>query len=304
MKVVYLSLKEKLLSIYDKQYKKLMVFSFLLLFVCIIYLGVSYARTGELFERGVSLKGGITMTVPVDHVVDIHQLGSSLDLRFPEADISVREITEAGRSIALIVEAADVTAEELESALPELGVPLESGKYSVESMGSSLGQRFFGQTVKALVYAFIFMAIVVFLTFRSFLPSSFVILAAVSDIISTVAVLNFLDVKLSVAGIAALLMLIGYSVDTDILLTTKVLKRKGEGGTIFDRTVGALKTGLTMTGTALVASIIGLIFTQSDIIKQIMLIVTIGLVFDIIYTWFQNAGILRLYLEKKQHGQN
>jgi preprotein translocase subunit SecF len=297
-----LSFKETLLSIYDKQYKKLMAASFLILLASAVFLGVSYARTGEFFEKGVSLKGGITMTVPISHVVDIHQLGNALSARFPRADIGVREITEAGAPVALIVEAADVSEEELQSALPEFGVPLEEGKYSIESMGSSLGQRFFGQTVKALIYAFIFMAIVVFLTFRSLIPSSFVILAAVSDIISTLAVINLLDIKLSTAGIAALLMLIGYSVDTDILLTTKVLKRRGEGGSVFSRTVGAMRTGLTMTFTALVASIIGLIFTQSDVIKQIMLITTIGLCFDLIYTWFQNAGILRWYMERK-YGQ-
>ena len=297
-----MSLKETLLRIYDTQYKKLMVFSFLLLFVCIASLSVSYARTGELFQKGVSLKGGITMTVPVDQQVDIHQLERALTSKFPNADIGVREITEAGVATALIIEASDVTNAELETALPELGVKLEQGKYSVESMGSSLGQRFFSQTIRALIYAFVFMAIVVFLTFRSIVPSSFVILAAVSDLISTLAVVNLLGIKLSTAGIAALLMLIGYSVDTDILLTTKVLKRKGEGGTIFQRTVGALRTGLTMTATALVASIIGMFFTQSDTIRQIMMITTIGLLFDVIYTWFQNAGILRWYLEKKEHG--
>lgn len=291
--------KDFLLKAYDVHYKKFMVFSFLLLFACIVSLGVSYARTGEIFQKGVSLKGGITMTIPVDQHVDIHSIESALSSRYPSADIGVREITEAGVSTAIIVEASDVSVEELQSALPELGIALQEGKYSVESMGSSLGQRFFSQTIKSLIYAFIFMAIVVFLTFRSVIPSSFVILAAVSDIVSTLAVINLIGMKMSTAGIAALLMLIGYSVDTDILLTTKVLKRKGEGGTVFQRTASALRTGLTMTTTALVASIIGLIFTQSDIIRQIMTITTIGLVFDIIYTWFQNAGILRWYMERK-----
>jgi preprotein translocase subunit SecF len=301
--VVYLSLKETLLNIYDKQYKKLMIFSFIVLFVCIGILGVQYVRTGEFFQKGVSLKGGITMTIPVSHDFDTNALEQSLGQKYPKGDISVREITEAGKTVALIVEAADVTGEELESALPELGVALEKGKYSVESMGSSLGQRFYSQTIKAIIFAFISMSIVVFITFRSIVPSSFVVLAALSDIISTLAVLSLLEIKLSTAGIAALLMLIGYSVDTDILLTTRVLKRKSEGGTIFSRTVAALKTGLTMTTTALVASILGLIFTQSDMVRQIMIIVTIGLLFDMIYTWFQNAGILRMYMEKK-HGSS
>jgi len=294
-----MGIKDALLNIYDVHYRKLMIFSFLLLFACIVLLGVTYARTGELFQKGVSLKGGITMTIPVGNEVDIHALENSLSSKYPSADIGVREITEAGAATAIIVEASDVSVEDLQSALPELGIVLEQGKYSVESMGSSLGQRFFSQTVKSLIYAFIFMAIVVFLTFRSIVPSSFVILAAVSDIISTLAVINLLGMKMSTAGIAALLMLIGYSVDTDILLTTKVLKRKGEGGTVFQRTVGALRTGLTMTTTALVASIIGMIFTQSDTIRQIMIITTIGLLFDMIYTWFQNAGILRWYMERK-----
>ncbi len=296
--------KQFLLTAYDVHYKKLMFLSFILLLVCIGILTVSYIRTGEFFEKGVSLKGGITLTIPVDHAVDIHVLERSLSAKFPSADIGVREITEAGITTAIIVEAADITSEELQAALPELGIKLEAGKYSIESMGGSLGERFFSQTIKALIYAFIFMAVVVFLTFRSIIPSSFVILAAVSDIISTLAVVNLIGMKMSTAGIAALLMLIGYSVDTDILLTTKVLKRKGEGGSIFQRTVGAMGTGITMTATALTASIIGLIFTQSDVVHQIMLITTIGLLFDLVYTWFQNAGILRLYLERKEHEQS
>ncbi|MEM3154435.1 MAG: protein translocase subunit SecF [Candidatus Woesearchaeota archaeon] len=298
-----MSLRELLLNIYDKQYKKLMMFSFLLLLACIVSLGVGYSRTGEFFQKGVSLKGGITMTVPVGASFDIHRLERDLSGRFPNADIGVREITEGGVSTAIIVEASDVSPEELEAALPVFGVQLNPGAYSIESMGSSLGQRFFSQTVRALIYAFIFMAIVVFLTFRSVIPSSFVILAAVSDIISTLAVVNLLGIKMGTAGIAALLMLIGYSVDTDILLTTKVLKRKGEGGTVFQRTVGAFRTGVTMTATALTAALIGLFFTQSDTIRQIMLITTIGLLFDMVYTWFQNAGILRWYMERK-HGQS
>lgn len=296
-----MSIKNTILNFYDHQYKKLMIFSFIILLACIITLFAVKATTGEYFQKGVSLKGGITMTVPLEQAVSINELENALSSRYPKADISVREITEGGRAVALIIEAADVTAEELETTLPELGIQLKTGEYSIESMGSSLGKRFFSQIIKALIIAFIAMAIVVFLTFRSAVPSFFVILTAASDIISTLAVAGILGIKMSTAGVAALLMLIGYSVDTDILLTTKVLKRKSEGGTIFERIKGALRTGLTMTATAMVAAIIGLFFTQSETIKQIMLITVIGLAFDLIYTWFQNAGILRWYLERK-HG--
>jgi preprotein translocase subunit SecF len=77
------------------------------------------------------------------------------------------------------------------------------------------------------------MGLVVFFYFRSIAPSLAVILEAFSDIIVTLAIFNLTGIKLSTAGIAAFLMLIGYSVDTDILLSTRVLKRKD--GTVMER---------------------------------------------------------------------
>jgi len=287
-----------LATLYDKHYKKLMVLSFVLLFLSIVVLGVTYTKTGEFFKKGVSLKGGITVTIPTTDV-NVGQLEAGLVAALPNSDIVVREITEAGIRKALIVEAADTTRELLEEAIKSQGVELIQGDYSVESMGGALGESFFKQTTKALIFAFIAMAIVVFITFRALVPSFFVILAALSDIITTLAVVNITGMRLGTAGIAAFLMLIGYSVDTDILLTTKVLKRRKEGGTLYQRTVKAMKTGLIMSLTSLMAALAAAIFTQSDTIKQIMIIIAIGLFFDMLYTWIQNAGILRVWMEKK-----
>ena len=288
-----------MLSFYDKKYKALLFFSVTILIIAIIILSVNYAKTGDLFQKGVTLKGGLTITIPVEKSYNMQEIEQKLSSKFPKADISVREITEAGSPKAIIIEAADVKSEELIKELPQTGLQVKEGDYSVESMGSSLGARFFQQTIKALIFAFIAMAIVVLFTFRAIVPSMFVILAAFSDITCTLAVTVLLGMKLSTAGIAAFLMLIGYSVDTDILLTTKVLKRKREGGTIFERTIGAMKTGVLMSLTSLVAAFAGYVLSQSDVIKQIMIIITIGLLIDMIMTWFQNASILRWWMEKK-----
>jgi len=107
-----------------------------------------------------------------------------------------------------------------------------------------------------------------------------------------------MGIKLGTAGIVAFLLLIGYSVDTDILLTVRVLKRKE--GHYMDRIFSSIKTGLTMNLTTLAAVIVALIISQSEIITQIMTILLIGLIVDSINTWIQNVGILRLYMEHKE----
>ena len=64
------------------------------------------------------------------------------------------------------------------------------------------------------------------------------------------------------------------------------------------RVYGAMRTGLTMSATTISAILVALIFVESDIVKQIMLVLFIGLLVDLVMTWIQNVGILRLYLKK------
>ena len=143
-----------------------------------------------------------------------------------------------------------------------------------------------------------FMSIVVFFYFRLPIPSLAVILAGFSDLIGTLAIMNLTGIKLSTAGVAALLMLIGYSVDSDILLSARVLKRKE--GTVLDRVYSSVKTGLTMQATAIIALAVMWIVTPAELLKQIAALLIIGLTLDIFNTWIQNVGILRFYLEKKE----
>ena len=293
---------ESLLNAFHAHHRKLLALSLTILLLSILTLFVNYARSGEFVSRGVSLKGGITLTMTIDKEVNIEQLQSSLVSALPKADISIKGITERGRQAAIIIEASDVTEQELFDALKIQGFSPAEGKYSIEVMGSSLGQNFFKQVLYAVLFAFACMSIVVYITFRQPLPSLFVILAAFSDIVSTLAVVSFFEIKLSTAGVAAFLMLIGYSVDTDILLTTRVLKRKE--GSLNERIEGALHTGLLMTATSLVATLLAYFFTDSEVIRQIMFILSIGLAFDVLYTWAQNAGILRIYLERKNSATN
>ena len=116
----------------------------------------------------------------------------------------------------------------------------------------------------------------------------------------TLALVDLLGIKMSGAGIVAFLMLIGYSVDTDILLTTRILKRGDYP--LNTRIFKAFKTGITMTLTSLLAISFALIVVKSfsNILTQIFTILIIGLSFDILNTWITNVSILKWYVEKKK----
>jgi preprotein translocase subunit SecF len=294
-----MSWKQKITSAYETNYKKLLVIPIILLVLAFMQIGYQTATTGDFVKKGVSLKGGSIITVLKP--IEVSSLQNQIETAIPEIEFSFRSITEAGNNIGISIESSAQNQEEISLIVDtiKLHTQADSGDITIEVTGATVGSSFFKQTFIALMMAFILMAVVVFIYFRNPIPSLAVILAAFSDIVITIAIFNLTGMELSTAGIAAFLMLVGYSVDTDILLTSRVLRRRE--GSVNNRILGAMRTGLMMTATTFVAVIVALMVTNSPVVQQIMLILLIGLIVDVINTWLQNAAIIRWYMERK-HG--
>lgn len=294
----------KVKRFYEQKYKILQLIPLILVLLSLIQIGWQYHSTGDFVNKGISLKGGSTITFAYKPSMDRLELQNFLSNRFPGAEINIRTLTSAGKITNIAVDSAVQDSDQIEkiTAVLREKLSLREGDYNVEIVGSSLGDSFFRQTIKAMIFAFVLMGIAVFLYFRIPLPSLAVIASAFSDIIVTLAIFNLTGMKLSTAGIAAFLMLIGYSVDTDMLLTTRVFKRKE--GEVMERIYSSIRTGMTMIFTSIAAVGVALIFVQSEAIKQIMLIIFIGLIVDMLMTWIQNVGFVRMYLERVERKKN
>jgi len=280
-------------ALYEDHYKKLMIIPILLFVFAIVQIGYQVSTTGDFVNKGVSLKGGLTVSIPSEKT-SLDSIQSLLKNEFPNADLSARLLSGAIENI--VVEAAGVEPDQMIDALAKANLQRED--YTIEQTGPALGSSFFRAAISATLIAFVLMSIVVFLFFKTFVPSTAVIVCAICDILETLAIFNLTGAKLTTAGVAAFLMLIGYSVDTDMLLTTRVLKRRE--GTVMSRIYSAIGTGLTMTMTTIAAVVVALIFINSEVIRQIMTIILIGLLLDIVNTWIQNVGIVRMYIERKE----
>jgi preprotein translocase subunit SecF len=285
----------KYIEFYDKHSTKLLIATVIFFLVFASVIVVNYARTGEFFQKGVSLRGGSIITVQLSTPVDVEAVQKSLE-KLATEEISVTELSAVtGEHLGFIVE---TTLQNISLIKSQIQSGYDVKTMNVENVGPRLGASFFNQLKISVIIAFLLMAAVIFAYFRSPLPSSYIVLSAVVDILFPLAMVVILNVKVSAAGIAAFLMLIGYSVDTDILLTTRVLK--GKTGTVSERICGAMSTGIVMTIAAMAATGIAYLTTPSEVLKQITMILFFGLVADIPSTWFQNAGLLKLYAERKQ----
>ncbi|PSQ42629.1 preprotein translocase subunit SecF [Halobacteriales archaeon SW_7_68_16] len=262
--------------------------------VALVILVAWWTLTGSPVALGIDFTGGTELTV--ETTTPRAEVGAAFD-RQPESIQGVG--TEAGRYIVTFQSdsgTADAGALR-DQAASNLQAPPGGGDIVVASQETSptFGAGAQETALVGLVAAFLGMSALAFILFRTFVPSVAIVVSAFSDIVIPLAVMNLVGIKLSLGTVAALLMLVGYSVDSDILLNNHILRRSGG---FYESTTRAMRTGVTMTITSLSAmAVMALTATLFgiDLLASIGIVLVLGLAADLMNTYMLNLSLLRWY---------
>lgn len=260
--------------------------------ISLLILAITFAGSGSPVKLGMDFEGGTMISMETQETV--------LSIEQKYADYPINDVRQAGSRIIMQFGPMD---NELQQQLVSDVIDTYEN-VEINQVGPVYGASLQKQAFKAVIASFIGMAIVVFLIFKTLVPSVAVVLSALSDIAIAAAFMNIAGIELSLATVAALLMLIGYSVDSDILLTTRVLKRRG---TPQENISNAMHTGVTMTTTTLAALVamyfvstfsylLSPTFSQITLLSNISIVLIFGLLADMMNTWMLNTSILRWHV--------
>lgn len=264
----------------------------------LLVLGYATVTTGSAVSKGIDFTGGSAIQVQVADNVTVDDMQQV----FGGPDTTVRTMSSGGTRWMLIETTksydqrnTDQVKQRIATQLNEAGIA-HTGEISVQSLGSSVGEAFFREAQIWAGIGLLLMSAVIFIAFRSVVPSFAVIFAALTDILFAMAGMSLLGIDLTLGSLAALLMLLGYSVDTDILLSTRVLKQRDED--LKERIRSSILTGSTMTLAAVAAFTVLFLVSPSPTLDQIAGVIIIGLVADLPVTWLGNTAILKWYVER------
>ena len=248
----------------------------------LIVLG-AYVITGTPVDLGLAFTGGTEVRFTAD--------ADTAEVRETFANVEVDSVRSVGtgNSYILTTQAGDTGT--VETTAEEAGYEVES----VQERSASFGADAQRQALIGMAIAFLGMSIIVAAYFRSLVPSVAVIASAFSDIMIPLALMNVFGIELSLGTVAALLMIIGYSVDSDILLNNHILKRHGK---FYESYYAAMRTGVSMTLTSIAAMVtMAIVATLFGIplLPTIGLVLFFGLAADLLNTYMMNISLLRWY---------
>ena len=251
--------------------------------LAVVVIGIYYALNGVPVGLGIAFTGGTEMQLTTTDSPD------EIRASFDEDVASIQPISSQRNGYIVTFQSADTDA--ITQQASAAGYEYES----VQSRSASFGAAAQRQALLGIGAAFVGMSLLVFVLFRTFVPSIAVVASAFSDIVIPIALMNVFGIELSLGTVAALLMLIGYSVDSDLLLNNHVLRRRGS---FYESTYRAMRTGITMTLTSIsamtVMAIVSFLF-GIPLLPEIGVVLVFGLVADLMNTYLMNVTLLRYY---------
>ncbi|NGM69847.1 protein translocase subunit SecF [Natronolimnobius sp. AArcel1] len=263
--------------------------------VALLVLSGSFLLTGTPVPLGMDFAGGAELTVQTT------SSESEIEGAFDIEPDSIQSVQAPGVENQYTVQFAGIEDNDVIQTLSEQAeTNLEAdGDASVVQSQSTVSPTFAEQTQQTallgIAVAFLGMSVIAFLLFRTFVPSIAIVLSAFSDIVIPLAFMSLANISLSLGTVAALLMLIGYSVDSDILLNNHILRRQGD---FYESTHRATRTGVTMTVTSMAAMLVmGVAATLFgvELLASVGIILFVGLAADLMNTYMLNLSLLRWY---------
>jgi len=251
--------------------------------VALLVIVAWWALTGLPVDLGLAFTGGTEVQFTADD--SIEEIRSSL------AGLEYDSIQGTAGSNTYILTTQSTDTTNIQSVASGAGYDVQQ----VNSRSADLGTSAQQLAVIGLAVAFLGMSLFVFVLFRTFVPSIAVVLSAFSDLVIPVALMNVLGIELSLGTVAALLMLIGYSVDSDVLLNNHILKRRGG---FYESAYRAMRTGVTMTLTSISAMVVMTVVATLlgiPLLPQIGIVLVFGLTADLMNTYMLNMSLLRYY---------
>ena len=266
--------------------RQLIAIPLVVLAVALGVLAVTYAMTGSPVVLGNDFTGGSELKVQSSEPISEQQ---ATDI-FGGSVVSVQQVSGQDQYIITFDNTAEVSELTTQAEQTEGLTVLQSGSTSPVFGGQNQRLALIGVGI-----AFLGMSALAFALFRTFVPSIAIVISAFSDIVIPVAIMNLVGIKLSLGTVAALLMLIGYSVDSDILLNNHVLRRSGG---FYESTYRAMRTGVTMTITSIAAMTVMAIAATLfgiELMASIGIVLVLGLTADLMNTYMLNVTLLRWY---------
>ncbi|NQT21995.1 MAG: protein translocase subunit SecD [Candidatus Omnitrophica bacterium] len=265
----------------------------------LIVLGIfSFVKRGE-DNYSIDFTGGTIQQFKFNNPVSTQKVRDVLK----EIDLGAVSIQRFGNDKEIIVRSFEMDPEKI---ITKFNTSFKQNPFEVmrvEKVGPSVGRDLRGKAVKALLIAMVFM--VIYISFRfEFRFAVAAIVALLHDVLICLGAISLLNREISTPVIAALLTIVGYSINDTIVVFSRIredrkLMRKATFKEIINASINQTLSRTVLTSVTTLTVVVSLYLFGGEVINTFALVLLIGVLVGTYSSIFIASPILVDWPSKK-----
>ena len=261
-------------------------------------------------RKGIDFAGGTLLELHFDPAVQVEDIRSqlgSVPVGDEEIDLSKSEIKQFGSENDILIRVSESgTGTEVADGI--MGVLKAGFAASIEEMewirrqekvGPKIGSELSSAAVRAVLVALALILIYMAWRFHRFLYGIAAVVALFHDVLITLGLLSLFDIEITLAVVAALLAIVGYSLNDTIVVFDRIrenlhtARRQGFDGTVNQSINECLSRTMITSATTLMAVLVLMLF-GGEVNRDFTITLMIGVVVGTYSSVFVASPVLYL----------
>jgi len=246
--------------------------------IAVIIVGLfTYSKRGEK-NFGIDFTGGTIQQFRFQDPVDAESIRGVLK----EIDLASASIQHFGNDKEVIIRSFEMDPARIINKFTESFKGNDFEIMRVEKVGPSVGKDLRGKAIKALLIAMVCMMI--YISFRfEFRFAVAAIVALLHDVFITIGALSLTQREISTPVIAALLTIVGYSINDTIVVFDRIredrkLMRKSTQEEIINTSINQTLSRTLLTSLTTLGVVLALFFLGGEVIRDFAFVLMMGVI--------------------------
>lgn len=263
--------------------------------VVFILVGIGSAVVKGGYNLGIDFAGGTLLELHFDPATSVGDIRQSLgDVRVGDRSVDLRnsEIKEFGSPNDILIRVeeeaegtaiADAIKTRLKSDFAGNIRDVTEWLRRQEAVGPKIGEELKTNAVYAILVSMVLIIVYVWWRFRQIEFGVAAVIALFHDVMITLGIFSLLDREISLAIVAALLTIVGYSLNDTIVVYDRIredikLYRRETFGTVINRAINECLNRTVLTSGTTMLVVLSLIFLGGEVIRDFAVALLIGII--------------------------
>ncbi|MGC9133418.1 MAG: hypothetical protein ACP5GJ_03410 [Nanopusillaceae archaeon] len=289
-----MDLLTKILTFVEKNYKKFIIVTIVLFIIFIGTILFNYLRNGYILNKSIDISGGYITMINNNYHITNQEINNVL------YKINVTNyIIYNTPSITYIESGEKINTSELIYLFNSYyNIPLSSQDISVQQYSSIVGNIIFNQFVEFVFITMVLVGLIIFIAFRVSNVTLNIMSTIAFDILGLLAILSTIKYPIGANGFIAMLMILGFAIDNNVVLSTNIVKEKEKP--FIEKVKMSFRVGMLMELIALYTLIILYLFVPVPSVREFSIVLFIAIILDLLYYLIGNIPIYKYFESKKE----